>query len=71
MDFLTLNATPKQCLTKRVDEKRGKKEEAERRGKAQAFQKAAENRNKKPNTEREGNKREACSGSEVVGNKSY
>lgn len=42
MDSLTLNADPKQ-----IDEKRGKKEEAERRRNAKTFKKAAENRRKK------------------------
>lgn len=71
MDSLTLNANPKQCLTKQAGEKRGKKEEAERRRNAQAFEKAAENRRKKHRQVMKGKNEEACNRSEVVGNKNY
>lgn len=67
MDFLTLNANPKQCLTKQGDEKRGKKKEAERGRNAQAFQKAEE----KIQAGNKREKQEASNRSEVVGNKNY
>lgn len=51
---------PNRANPKQVDEKRGKKEEAERRRNAQAFQKAAKNKRKKHRQGIKGKNEEAC-----------
>lgn len=71
MNSLTLNANPKQCLTKQQgDEKWHKKEKVEKRRNAQAYQKAAENRRKKYRWVVKEKKGDACNRS-AAENKNY